>query len=85
MLFGWHDPRLNGGQFLDVRLVFVFHVITRIDFIFQFTTPDSGEPLNVIISGLSDPYILTDYGFRDYTKYCWSSGPSCNPILTTIF
>ncbi|KAF9465241.1 hypothetical protein BDZ94DRAFT_1128691, partial [Collybia nuda] len=47
---GWHDPRLNGGRFLD------------------FTTPNFGEPLNVIISGHSDPYILTDYGFRDYAK-----------------
>lgn len=27
-----------------------------------------GEPLNVIISGLSDPYILTDRGFVDYSK-----------------
>ncbi|KAJ8080218.1 hypothetical protein PM082_017048 [Marasmius tenuissimus] len=27
-----------------------------------------GEPLNVIISGRSDPYILTDEGFLEYTK-----------------
>ena len=27
-----------------------------------------GEPLNIIISGLSDPYILTDTGFNHYSK-----------------
>jgi len=27
-----------------------------------------GEPLNVIISGNSDPYILTPEGFKDYSK-----------------
>ncbi|KAG6812309.1 hypothetical protein H0H92_003482 [Tricholoma furcatifolium] len=34
----------------------------------QFATPRFGEPLNVIISALSDPYILTDNGLRDYAK-----------------
>ncbi|PFH49966.1 hypothetical protein AMATHDRAFT_62138 [Amanita thiersii Skay4041] len=34
----------------------------------DFTTPKFGEPLNVIISGLSDPFILTDFGFSYYTK-----------------
>ncbi|KNZ73158.1 hypothetical protein J132_00993, partial [Termitomyces sp. J132] len=34
----------------------------------DFTTPELGEPLNVIISALSDPYILTDHGFREYSK-----------------
>jgi len=34
----------------------------------DFTTPEYGEPLNVIISGLSDPYILTDYGLHHYAK-----------------
>ncbi|TEB23003.1 hypothetical protein FA13DRAFT_1740493 [Coprinellus micaceus] len=34
----------------------------------DYTIDDLGEPLNVIISGLSDPHILTDKGFQDYTK-----------------
>ncbi|KAF9527501.1 hypothetical protein CPB83DRAFT_876342 [Crepidotus variabilis] len=34
----------------------------------DFTTPTHGEPLNVIVSGLSDPDILTEAGFRDYAK-----------------
>ncbi|KAF8722482.1 hypothetical protein AX14_009754 [Amanita brunnescens Koide BX004] len=34
----------------------------------DFTTETDGEPLNVIISGLSDPFILTDHGFEYYTK-----------------
>ncbi|KZS86722.1 hypothetical protein SISNIDRAFT_420591 [Sistotremastrum niveocremeum HHB9708] len=32
----------------------------------DFTTPRRGEPLNVIISGLSDPRILSDDGFKSY-------------------
>lgn len=34
----------------------------------DYTTELYGEPLNVIISGLSDPFILTDRGFAYYTK-----------------
>ncbi|KIJ99520.1 hypothetical protein K443DRAFT_170677 [Laccaria amethystina LaAM-08-1] len=34
----------------------------------DFTTKRYGEPLNVIISGLSDPYILTDPGLHAYAK-----------------
>ncbi|KAF9560886.1 hypothetical protein CPC08DRAFT_689520 [Agrocybe pediades] len=34
----------------------------------DFTTKKYGEPLNIIISGLSDPFVLTDFGFRYYTK-----------------
>ncbi|KAA1474754.1 hypothetical protein DENSPDRAFT_883035 [Dentipellis sp. KUC8613] len=34
----------------------------------DFTTPKFGEPLNVIISGRSDPYILSDEGFHHYAK-----------------
>ncbi|KAI6114061.1 hypothetical protein EDD17DRAFT_1637593 [Pisolithus thermaeus] len=34
----------------------------------DFTTPRYGEPLNVIISNQSDPFILTDAGFRMYYK-----------------
>jgi len=34
----------------------------------DFTTKTKGEPLNAIISGLSDPYILTKSGFHDYAK-----------------
>lgn len=32
VLFGWHDPRLNGGRFLDVRLAFVLELIALILF-----------------------------------------------------
>ncbi|GLB38657.1 hypothetical protein LshimejAT787_0505220 [Lyophyllum shimeji] len=34
----------------------------------DFTTPTHGEPLNVIISGLSDPYVLTEDGLHEYAK-----------------
>lgn len=34
----------------------------------DYTIDDLGEPLNIIISGNSDPYILTDRGFEHYTK-----------------
>ncbi|KAJ7578174.1 hypothetical protein C8J56DRAFT_797930 [Mycena floridula] len=34
----------------------------------DFTTKRYGEPLNVIISALSDPYILTDEGLHAYAK-----------------
>lgn len=39
----------------------------------QFTTRRFGEPLNVIISALSDPYVLTDAGIHSYAKYVCSS------------
>ncbi|KAF5377979.1 hypothetical protein D9615_006667 [Tricholomella constricta] len=66
-LRGWLDPRLNGGRFLDVIdfcHVFVCHSLI----VSKFATPRFGEPLNVIISGLSDPYILTENGLHDYAK-----------------
>jgi hypothetical protein len=34
----------------------------------DFTTKKRGEPLNVIISGASDPFILTDEGFVAYAR-----------------
>ncbi|KAF8999016.1 hypothetical protein BDZ89DRAFT_1096308 [Hymenopellis radicata] len=34
----------------------------------DYTFEDIGEPLNVIISGQSDPFILTDTGFHYYAK-----------------
>jgi len=34
----------------------------------DYTTQKYGEPLNVIISGHSDPFILTEPGLHDYTK-----------------
>ncbi|KAF7298723.1 hypothetical protein MIND_00819800 [Mycena indigotica] len=42
----------------------------------DFTTKTRGEPLNVIISGASDPFVLTDEGF---TLYASSIGyaPEC--------
>jgi len=30
--------------------------------------PYHGEPLNIIITALSDPYILTDEGLQTYSK-----------------
>ncbi|KAI0031005.1 hypothetical protein K488DRAFT_28354, partial [Vararia minispora EC-137] len=34
----------------------------------DWALPPLGEPLNIIISGLSDPFVLTEAGFRHYTK-----------------
>ncbi|THH18361.1 hypothetical protein EW146_g2602 [Bondarzewia mesenterica] len=34
----------------------------------DYTLPQLGEPLNIIISGLSDPFILTEDGFHNYAK-----------------
>ncbi|KAF7299763.1 hypothetical protein HMN09_00982200 [Mycena chlorophos] len=34
----------------------------------DFTTKTRGEPLNIIISGASDPFILTDEGFTAYVN-----------------
>ncbi|TCD68519.1 hypothetical protein EIP91_010575 [Steccherinum ochraceum] len=34
----------------------------------DFTTKRLGEPLNVIISSLSDPYVLTETGLHSYAK-----------------
>ncbi|KAF7314664.1 hypothetical protein MKEN_00940300 [Mycena kentingensis (nom. inval.)] len=34
----------------------------------DFTTKTRGEPLNVIISGASDPFVLTDEGFKAYAS-----------------
>lgn len=34
----------------------------------DFTTPRYGEPLNIIISNQSDPFVLTEDGFRMYYK-----------------
>jgi len=34
----------------------------------DYTTPKYGEPLNVIISALSDPFVLTDDGLHYYAK-----------------
>lgn len=64
---GWADPRVLGGQFIDVSILSV--APTSLDpSLAQFTTPRYGEPLNVIISNQSDPFVLTDEGFRWYYK-----------------
>jgi hypothetical protein len=34
----------------------------------DFAVPGAGEPLNVIISGLSDPSVLTDLGFLNWAQ-----------------
>ncbi|KAL6308277.1 hypothetical protein BKA93DRAFT_868952 [Sparassis latifolia] len=34
----------------------------------DFTTDVLGEPLNIVISGLSDPFILTEVGLHSYAK-----------------
>ncbi|KAF8271983.1 hypothetical protein EI94DRAFT_1770123 [Lactarius quietus] len=60
---GWADPRINGGRLLDVSRLSLIPPHTP-----QYTAPLLGEPLNVIVSGLSDPYVLTEEGFREYTK-----------------
>lgn len=68
---GWADPRINGGRLLDVSCpssVQLRLLMQRLPHIPQYTAPLLGEPLNVILSGLSDPYVLTGEGFREYTK-----------------
>ena len=60
------DPRINGGRLLDVSLQIIPISMPANEH--QFTTPDLGEPLNVIISARSDPFILTETGFHYYAK-----------------
>lgn len=66
---GWYDPRDQGGRFLDVCFQPSLQFYLKDPLSLQYTTETDGEPLNVIISGLSDPFILTDHGFEHYTKY----------------
>lgn len=40
----------------------------------DFTTKTLGEPLNVVISGFSDPFVLTETGFHIYAKSIGFSG-----------
>jgi len=49
------NPTLNGGSMLD-------------DASGGSSSSDLGEPLNVIISGLSSPAVLTDDGFLNFAK-----------------
>ncbi|KAJ7072480.1 hypothetical protein C8F01DRAFT_1299177 [Mycena amicta] len=49
------DPNTNGGSMLD-------------DASGGSSSADLGEPLNVIISGLSSPSVLTDDGFVNFAK-----------------
>lgn len=87
---GWADPRLRGGQMLDVRTSLLAYSPThslstttshlshsmsyttppfaRTLTLTQFVFPGLGEPLNVIISGLSDPYIMTPRGLLHYVQ-----------------
>ena len=74
---GWVDPRLRGGRMLDVgppaterrRQRTFANATFCIIVIFQFVLPRKGEPLNVIISGLSDPYVLTRKGLLKWAQY----------------
>ena len=65
---GWIDPRLNGGRFIDVSICTSLWT-SILMFCNKYTTKKLGEPLNVIISSLSDPFILEEEGFRLYAKY----------------
>ncbi|EGN98577.1 hypothetical protein SERLA73DRAFT_183647 [Serpula lacrymans var. lacrymans S7.3] len=64
------DQVVLGGSVLDVPKPEIGWADPRLNGgqFLDFTTPRFGEPLNVIISNLSDPYILTDSGFRAYYK-----------------
>ncbi|EFI27139.1 hypothetical protein CC1G_14964 [Coprinopsis cinerea okayama7 len=64
---GWYDPRVNGGRLLDVRSLLSWYLFGQF-ILAQFTAGTQGEPLNIIISSNSDPYILTDSGFVGYAK-----------------
>ena len=65
---GWIDPRINGGRFLDVS--HAMSPASQTEGIPKFATPKygHGEPLNVIISANSDPFILTESGLHFYAK-----------------
>ena len=65
---GWFDPRPNGGRLLDVSGLHRVGSAHRPCRNVQYTTKKYGEPLNIIISGASDPYVLTDEGFHVYAK-----------------
>jgi hypothetical protein len=52
---GFFNPNLGGGSMLD-------------DASGGDSTADLGEPLNVIISGLSSPAVLTDDGFLNFAQ-----------------
>ncbi|CCL98518.1 uncharacterized protein FIBRA_00517 [Fibroporia radiculosa] len=67
---GWADPRLRGGRLLDVRppVLLILPSYPSLLFPLQFTIGHLGEPLNVIISGLSDPFVLTEAGLHAYAK-----------------
>ena len=78
-LVGWHDPRMNGGRFLDVSDDPQNDNEKLNQGWCQYTNETFGEPLNVIISALSDPFIMTDEGFRLYTKYAVVNGST--PLL----
>ena len=66
---GWHDPRVYGGRMLDVSLCCSIYERSKLMIrICKYASPDKGEPLNVIISANSDPFILTDSGFQEYAK-----------------
>jgi len=68
---GWYDPREHGGSMIDVRILFMLSRFSlseaRVD---KFTTRYYGEPLNVIISALSDPFVLTETGFNSTFLSC---------------
>ncbi|OCB88500.1 hypothetical protein A7U60_g4314 [Sanghuangporus baumii] len=69
VLPGWYDPRSNGGRMLDDQSSLTYQRNFRHNFdCIQFTTRYFREPLNVIISGHSDPFILTEAGFHYYAK-----------------
>ena len=69
---GWYDPRERGGQFLDVSEAYLKRYLSGLTST-KYTTKKYGEPLNIIISGHSDPFILSDTGLHSYAK-CASVG-----------
>jgi hypothetical protein len=66
-LQGWLDPRPNGGRFLDVGSLLPLYP-GETDPEMKYATPRFGEPLNIIISALSDPFILSENGLHYYAK-----------------
>ena len=74
---GFFNPKDNGGSMLTVRRLChqpeALTVLNSLQQVINTFPPGLGEPLNVIITGNSDPDVLkdqeTDGGLRNYFLY----------------
>lgn len=75
---GWYDPRYYHGSLINVRrlllplsLLLALHTHPFLPTRFtasQKVTDTLGEPLNIIISNLSSPDVLTEHGFVSFSR-----------------